>query len=160
MTLSFRDIVKPSDVEAIRAIVASTGFFHDFEIDVAVELVEDRVQKGDASDYHFVIAEQNGAVVGYTCYGLIACTVGSFDLYWIAVDNRARGGGIGRALIEQTESRIAKLDGRRIYIETSGRELYRPTQGFYRRCGYEIEAVLKDFYAPGDDKVIFSRGIA
>ena len=42
-------------------------------------------------------------------------------------------------------------------IETSARELYRPTQRFYERCGYEAEARLKDFYAPGDSKIIYVK---
>jgi hypothetical protein len=46
-----------------------------------------------------------------------------------------------------------------VYVETSGRAQYEPTRDFYMHCGYEVEAVLADFYAPGDDKVILSRTI-
>lgn len=160
MALTFRDAVRPSDVQAVREIVASTGFFHDFEMVVAVELIEDRVRKGDASDYHFVFAEGEGRVVGYACFGPIACTEGSFDLYWIAVHDDCRGRGIGRALMRETERRIGAASGRRLYIETSGRELYAPTRAFYERCGYSVEAVLRDFYAERDDKLIYSRNLS
>ena len=44
-----------------------------------------------------------------------------------------------------------------MYIETSNRPQYASTRAFYERCGYVCEAVLRDFYAPGDDKVIFVR---
>jgi hypothetical protein len=37
--LIFRENVLPGDNSAIRAIVASSGFFYDHEIEVAVELV-------------------------------------------------------------------------------------------------------------------------
>jgi hypothetical protein len=46
-----------------------------------------------------------------------------------------------------------------VYIETSNRPQYVPTRAFYERCGYECEAVLKEFYGPGDDKVIFAKAL-
>lgn len=158
--IRFRDHIVERDLKAVRDIVASTGFFHDFEIDVAVELVEDRLKRGDASDYHFVFAELEGRVVGYTCYGPIACTQGSYDLYWIAVHDDCRSRGLGRRLMQETESRIAGCGGRRVYIETSSRELYSPTRAFYVRCGYSMEAIMRGFYADGDDKVVYVRDVS
>jgi hypothetical protein len=32
-----------------------------------------------------------------------------------------------------------------------------PTHHFYSSCGYRVEATLHEFYAPGDNKVIFSK---
>src|SRR3954467_12244433 len=52
--LVFRDEPCPADAAAIREIVASTGFFHEDEIEVAVELVEERLSRGLASEYHFL----------------------------------------------------------------------------------------------------------
>ena len=56
---------------------------------------------------------------------------------------------------EHVEQAIRAAGGRLIYIETSNRGQYAPTRGFYERCGYQLDAVLKDFYGPGDDKCIF-----
>jgi GNAT superfamily N-acetyltransferase len=136
--------------------VESTGVFSPVEAEVAVELVEDRLKRGARSDYAFVFAELDGRTVGYTCYGPIALTASSYDLYWIAVDEACQGRKIGRLLMEKTESLIHAAGGRQIYIETSSRPAYVATRGFYLRCGYQEEAVLKDFYAPGDGKVIYS----
>ncbi len=156
-SLSFRENVLPGDSAAVRAIVASTGFFYDHEVDVAVELVDERLQKGLGSGYLFLFAEQSGRVVGYSCYGEIACTDGSYDLYWIAVDNDCRNQGIGKNLLEKTEALIAGRKGRAIWVETSGQEKYLPTRKFYLRFGYRQEAVLKGFYADDDDKVIYVK---
>jgi len=157
LDLLLRDDVRPSDTQAVREIVLATGMFHDYEVDVAVELVAERLARGPASGYFFVFAEQGGRVVGYACYGPIACTAGSFDLYWIAVRPDCQGQGLGRALLAASEERIAAADGRCIYIETSCRKQYAPTRAFYERCGYRLEATLRDFYAPGDDKAIYVR---
>jgi D-alanine-D-alanine ligase len=155
--LTFRAEVTDEDRDAIRRIVAGTGFFRPDEIEVAVELVDSRLEKGDASGYFFLLAELNGHPVGYACFGPIACTIGSFDLYWIAIDPDQQGQGVGRMLLAEVERRIWEMEGRHIYIETSGRPLYEPTRGFYQRCGYEIAATLADFYDLGDDKVIWRK---
>ena len=100
-----------------------------------------------------MFADRDGETVAYTCYGPIAVTVGSYDLYWIAVDKQQQHQGWGRILLAETERLIRAEHGRRIYIETSTREHYAPTRAFYERCGYHCEAAIKDFYAPGDDQV-------
>jgi ribosomal protein S18 acetylase RimI-like enzyme len=158
--LLFRENVIPADSNAVRAIVASSGFFYDHEIEVAVELVEERLHKGLKSGYFFLFAEQDGQMVGYSCYGEIACTTGSFDLYWIAVHNDCRGQGIGKILLEKNEGLVAAQGGRCIWVETSGQEKYKPTRDFYLHNNYQVEAVLKDFYGPGDDKFIFVKRLA
>ena len=155
--LEFRYDVRPDDRESVRRLVESTGVFSPVEADVAVELVDERLAKGPQSDYQFVFAEQQGRTVGYTCYGPIALTAASFDLYWIAVDKSLHGRKIGRLLLEKTEELIRHAGGRQVYIETSNRHHYAATRGFYLRCGYRQEALLKDFYAPGDDKVIYVK---
>ncbi|MFO0788626.1 MAG: GNAT family N-acetyltransferase [Pirellulales bacterium] len=155
-----RSTVRPSDRGAVRDIINRTGFFRSDEVDVAVELVDEHLKRGELSGYHFVFAESHGAVVGYACFGPIACTVASYDLYWIAVDPAQQGQGIGRQLMEAVEARITAAGGRRIYIDTSGQEKYAPTWGFYERSGFRCSARLVDFYAPGDDRLIFEKVIA
>ncbi len=119
--------------------------------------MNDRLERGCQSDYHFVFAELDGRTIGYTCYGPIALTAASFDLYWIAVDKSLHGQKIGQKLLEKTEALIHADGGRQVYIETSNREHYGSTRGFYLRTGYQQAALLKDFYAPGDDKVIYAK---
>jgi D-alanine-D-alanine ligase len=155
----FRETVAPSDREAVRRIVASSGFFTGPEIDVAVELVDERLAKGPASGYHFIFAEREGKAIGYSCFGPIACTVSSYDLYWIAVEEEARGLKLGTVILERSEEAIRKLGGTRVYVETSARPLYEPTRRFYEKCGYRQETVLADFYAPGDGKVIYVKAV-
>lgn len=154
-----RDHVVPPDCEAVRSLVARTGFFRPDEIEIAVELVEERLARGATSGYEFVFAERDGEVVGYACYGPIGCTLGSYDLYWIAVDPRVQRAGIGRRLVSAVESRVAAAGGRRIYIDTSSQPKYSSTRTFYERCGCHLEARLADFYAPGDDRVIYVKPI-
>ena len=147
----------PTDAEAVRRLTESTGFFYPYEVEVAEELILERLSKGDASGYYFVFAEQDGCVAGYTCYGPIACTASSFDFYWIAVNPDFQGKGLGRILVEETERLIREANGERLYVETSQRPLYDSTRAFYERCGYKIESLMEDFYGPGDGKVTYCK---
>lgn len=144
----------------MREIVSATGFFQDHEIEVAAELVRERLEKGLASGYLFLFAEQDGRVLGYACHGEIPCTTGSHDLYWIAVRPETQGRGLGRRLLALAEEDMRAAGGRGLYAETSSKPQYRPTRDFYERCGFAAVAVLPDFYAPGDDKVIYAKKLA
>lgn len=156
--ISFRYDVRPGDCETVRDIVQSTGYFTPPEVPVAVELVQENLAKGAAaSGYFFIFAEQGARAVGYICYGPIPCTVSSYNLYWIAVHPGVQGRGIGKALMREAESRIGRAGGARIYIDTSYKAQYEDTRGFYQSLGYELDALLRDFYAPGDDKVIYRK---
>lgn len=156
-TATLRSHVLPSDRGAVRRIVETTGFFRPDEVDVAVELVDETLAKGEAAGYYFIFAEIDGSVAGYACYGPIACTLGSYDLYWIAVDPSRQGQGVGQVLLQESERQILQRGGRHIYIETSGRPQYTPTRAFYERCGYEVAAVLTEFYDRDDDKVVWRK---
>ena len=155
----FRYEVTPDDRQRVRQIVASTGFFNPAEVDVAVELVDERLAKGPAGDYHFIFADQGPQTSGYVCYGPIAGTEASYDLFWIAVAANIQRQGLGKVLLAEAERLIRQSDGKRIYIETSNRGHYVSTRAFYERSGYALEAVLKDFYAPGDDKAIYVKAV-
>ena len=157
--LSYRQEVLAADREAVCAIISASGFFSDEEIVIAVELVEARLLQGETSGYFFLFAEQAGKVAGYTCFGPIPGSLHSYDLYWIAVDDRLRHRGIGKDLLSRSEAMIGQRGGKRIYIETSARLQYEKTVTFYRACGYRREAFLEDFYAPGDSKIIFVKAL-
>lgn len=158
-SLTFRETVAGHDAAWVRGVVQRAGVFSAVEVDVAVELVEERLAKGPGSGYHFVFAERNGQALGYTCYGPIPATALRYDLYWIVVEPWCRSAGIGRLLLAETERLVRAHGGRRVYAETSGRDEYGPARAFYERCGFRREAVLEDFYADGDNKIIYVKAL-
>ena len=145
------------DILDVRELVTGTGFFTPAEIAIAAELVEERLQKGLASGYEFVFAVRAGALQGYACFGETPGTEGTFDLYWIVVQNRAQGMGFGRQILAQVEAALARRCARQLYAETSSTEKYAPTRAFYLRTGFREAARLADFYRPGDSKVIYEK---
>jgi ribosomal protein S18 acetylase RimI-like enzyme len=157
--LLFREEIFLSDLKMIPEIIESSQVFSPQEVEIAVDLAADRLSKGIRSGYHFLFADQSENTVGFTCFGPIPGTNGSFDIYWIAVHKECQGLGHGKKLLERTESLIKDMGGTRIYIETSSRNTYEGTRFFYLHMGYGEEAVLKDFYSPGDAKVIYVKKI-
>jgi len=59
-TISVRRNVLLSDTHHVESIVRSTQFFREDEVQVAVELVEERLRKGSESGYEFIFAEIGG----------------------------------------------------------------------------------------------------
>ncbi|HUS86242.1 MAG TPA: GNAT family N-acetyltransferase [Bacteroidales bacterium] len=155
--IKIRTEVRPGDRSAVEKIVTSTGFFRSDEIKVAVELIEEKLTQGDGSGYEFVFAEIGDQVAAYVCFGLIPCSLISYDLYWIATDKDYQKKGLGKLLLEKTEDIVRAGGGKAIYIETSSRPLYEPTRVFYLRNGYQLKARLEDFYDISDDKLIFFK---
>ena len=155
--MELREELTPKDAARIHALAAVTGFFTAEEAAIAQELAEERLTRGAASGYHFLLAEEAGELLGFACFGPIPCTRGAYDLYWIVVRPDRQGGGLGRRLLAAAEARIAATGGRRVYIDTSSRPQYAPTRAFYRACGFHQEALLADFYDRNDGKVIFCK---
>lgn len=154
---SLRNIPRKEDAQRIEEILRSTGFFREDEIAVAVELVEERLLKGEDSGYQFLFAEADGKTVAYSCYGLIPCTLASYDLYWIATHREYMNRGLGRQLLLETENAINAAGGYGVYVETSSKPQYEPTRAFYEKNGYIVKARFGDFYDRGDDKIVYVK---
>jgi D-alanine-D-alanine ligase len=160
--LVFRDLPAESDVALVRRLAVASGGFSASEIDIAVELVEERLKRGlAASGYHFLFAEGAAGlpVLGYACYGPIPLTRSSWDLYWIAVARDGQGRGVGQRLLGEVERRAAAQGARQIFIDASGRADAGRSARLYKAAGYALAANLPDFYAPGDAKLIFAKGL-
>jgi ribosomal protein S18 acetylase RimI-like enzyme len=86
-------------------------------------------------------------------------TQATWDLYWIAVSPCMQGRGVGKQLYHAFAESIRARGGAQVRIETSSKESYASTGGFYERLGFSIDGRLRDFYAQGDDLLIFYRKI-
>lgn len=165
-----RDLTS-ADAERVLEITRITGVFREDELRIAEEVFADCVShpgpSGGASPtggdpmgrpYYGLGADVDGNLVGWICWGETPCTERTWDLYWLAVDPKAHGKGVGRALVTEMERRLAGR-ARLVSIDTSGRADYAPTRAFYAACGYTAVAIVPDFYAAGDDQVIFTKNL-
>lgn len=156
----------------VRDIVTRTQVFRDEEIDVAIELFDEvfgtplAVDNANdlfhdhpaSTDYYFLGAfTPDEELAGFACYGPTPGTDRTYDLYWIAVDPSAQGTGCGTILLTEVERRLAGLNARMVVVETSSRSDYKNSRGFYIRRGYTESARARDFYAPSDDRITFTK---
>ena len=154
-------IVRPmvtKDREAVTRLLKNTPEFTPEEAAVAAELADISLRDGWLpSGYFTEVAEDKQTVTGFICYGPTPMTLGTWDVYWLAVDSSMQRKGIGRALLSHAEEEIMKNGARMILIETSGQPSYQRTRKFYESMAYSVIAVVPEFYAPGDDKVLFRK---
>ena len=161
----------------VQEILEATAVFRPEEVDVALELFDEGVGGSDETKPpHSPLPTPHSALVpspssyvllgaftpadelvGYACYGATPGTDRTFDLYWIAVHPSAQGTGSGTILLSEVERRLEDTDARLFVVETSSRSEYEPTRAFYRARGYAEAARMRDFYAPSDDRIIFTK---
>lgn len=147
-----------SDREPLRKLIEATNVFRPEEVDMAVELMDEAIDDPHQQDYVLATYVDEVEVVrGYYCYGPTPATQSTYDLYWIAVDPTLHGSGIGSMLLKHCEESIKSSDGSLVVVETSSLPKYEATRRFYRRHTYDETARLRDYYAPDDDLIIFTK---
>ncbi len=161
IVFAFDEQLDASSQDEIRNILLSTRSFSSREIEIAMDLVRENLEKGSLrSGYFFLLArDESGQMAGFTCFGPIPCTLHSYDLYWIAVRKDFQGMGLGRLLYLETEKKVKKQDGKKIFAETSGRKAYHSARQFYQSLEFKKICRISDFYAPGDDKFIYQKDL-
>jgi ribosomal protein S18 acetylase RimI-like enzyme len=149
-----------SDRDRVEEITRAVRLFREDEIPVALEVFDEAMRDGAAQNPYSVLgADSDGRLAGWICWGPTPCTSGTYDLYWLAVDPEFQGGGIGGALLQEMEHRLRAV-ARLIVVETAGRADYAGTRAFYQARGYSPVATIPDFYAPGDDQVVFVKRVS
>lgn len=156
MSSTIRPMTK-EDRAALIQILRNTPEFPPAEVDVAIEVLDTYLQEPVRSGYNIFVSEANSSVVGYICYGPTPLTQGTWDIYWMAVEPGRQRQGIGKSLLAFAEKEIKKAEGRMTLIETSSKPEYEATRWFHRSQGYELVCRISDFYAPGDDKLVFQK---
>ena len=159
------EILRASRVFSTEEIKVALELFDESYQDCGLRTADDRPSSQSAirnpqspSDYLFLGAfTPEEVLVGYACWGPTPATDRTWDLYWIAVDTALQGAGIGTILLEEVERRLVGQHARMLIAETSSRSDYAATRAFYARRGYAEAARVRDFYAPGDDRIVFVK---
>ena len=152
--MEIRPIAAP-DRAPLAALLDRIETFSREEVVCALELIDSSIQ--GSAEYHVFLADRDGEVVGYICYGPTPMTDGTYDLYWIATDPKVRGQGVGASLVAKMESEIRRRNGRMMRVETSAMEAYGPTHGFYGAMKYQEASRFRDFYKEGEDLIILFK---
>ncbi len=143
------------DIPALQDVLNSTELFPS---EMLPDMVSGFLSGGDSSDI-WLTCEKDGTALGF-CYAIPQDMAdGAWNMLAIAVLQTEQGRGCGSAIARQLEADL-KARGQRILIaETSGMESFAQTRDFYRKNGYVEEARIRDFWADGDDKIVFWKSL-
>lgn len=150
---------RPEDFDAVMAIADASGLFRPHELEAVGEMLGAHFAGEPGEDHQWAVLDDDGpSAVAY--YAPEAFADGVWNLYLLAVDPARQGGGRGAALVRSVEEAVRARGARLLLIETSGLERFERTRQFYRSCAYHEEARIRDYYGPGDDKVVFWKSLA
>ena len=148
------------ETDALVAIASQTGVFKPIELETLRHILADYHENGPDAGHRAVTYESDGKPIGFAYFGPTEMTDRTWHLFWIFVDPTTHGRGFGAKMMSYVESEIRKDGGRVLIVETSGLPNYELTRKFYVKLGYKQVGIVPDFYADGDDMVIFWKRLA
>lgn len=159
-SFALRDRARREDGNRLKAIVEHCGNFSAKEAGFVSEIVSLLKTQGlRRSGYRLLACDDESGPAAFVLYGPRVQAPDEGDLYWIATDPRARGRGLARRLIAETESRAAAEGMRMLYIETESGQAYGDARRLYAASGYQIVETVKEHYGRGRDQVIYRRSL-
>ncbi|WP_298935839.1 GNAT family N-acetyltransferase [uncultured Ruegeria sp.] len=107
----------------------------------------------------WLTCHQDGEAVGL-CYTVPEDLAdGTWNMLALAVRPDLQGKRLGAALLRAAEQHLKGKGQRILIVDTSGSDDFALTRKFYAKNGYEEEARIRDFWADGDDKVVFRKAL-
>ena len=149
----------PDDFDALMTLSDASGLFSPAELEEVRGMLTAHFDGELGPDHRWDVFDDEG-VTGVAYYAPEQLTDGVWNLYMLAVDPSRQGGGQGAALVRHVEEAVAQEGGRILLIETSGVDGFKRTRTFYEKCGYVEEARIRDYFGPGDAKVVFWKSLA
>jgi ribosomal protein S18 acetylase RimI-like enzyme len=144
--------VKPKDLPALKTVINANQLFPSDMLD---EMISDYFNDEDSNDLWLTYDDNKPVAIAY--YAPEKMAEGTWNLYLIAVHPNYQGKGIGTSMLHHLEQRLADRRERVLLVETSGLASFERTREFYRKCGYEEEARIREFYQAGEDKIVFRK---
>ncbi len=143
--------VQIKDLTGLKEVLDSSELFASEYLD---DMISDYFNNSDSDDIWFTYIDNDRPIaIGYCAPEKL--TNGTYNLYAIALRKELQGQGIGKKMMNFIEKLLSDSGKRILIVETSSLDQYALTREFYDKLGYRREAVIKDFWNDGEDKVIF-----
>jgi ribosomal protein S18 acetylase RimI-like enzyme len=151
-----------ADVERIRALALDNGMFAPEEMAEFDEGLNGYLS-GSLEGHRWLVATGvEGRVEGAAYVAPEPSGDRVWNLYFLAADPDRPRRGAGSALVRHVEQSLRDVGdevARVLIVETSSGAAYEGARQFYSRCGFDQEAVIREFYGPGDDKIVFWKSL-
>lgn len=140
-----------ADIDALKKVADSSGLFPSEYLD---EMIADYFNSPDTQDIWFTYIEDSKPVaIGYCVPEKF--TDGTYNLLAIGVSQDSQRKGIASEMMKYLEQLVKHKDGRILIVETSTDDAQIGARKFYKQIGYTQEAVIRDFWKDGEDKIVF-----
>ena len=149
---------RAQDRAAIIDVVRASGLFSPDALTEVGATLDGFLTAAAAADRWRVTATGTG-IAATAYYAPERMAEGTWNLYLLTVHPDHQGQGRGAALVRHVEQDLREAGGRLLLIETSGVPGFAGQRAFYAGLGYHQEARIRDFYEPGDDKVIYWKAL-
>jgi ribosomal protein S18 acetylase RimI-like enzyme len=144
-----------ADIGSLAKIADATQLFPG---EMLSGMMEDFLSDSSSHDL-WLTCETNGQAEGF-CYAVPEkLTDGTWNMLALAVHPAQQGKGMGSAIVRFLEAALLARGERVVIADTSGTPEFEPTRQFYRKNGYHEEARIRDFWAAGNDKVVFWKAL-
>ena len=151
--------VEESDRSAVTRLAEVSGLFSADEL-ADVEAMVDAFLGGALGEGHAWLIHDEDSPEGVAYFAPEEFSAGVWNLYMLAVAPESHGTGIGAKLVAHVTDAVREQGGRILLVETSGVPGFERTRRFYEMCGFVREATIRDYYGPGDDKVVFWKSLS
>ena len=151
--------VRPTAAAHLPALRTVLDSIELFPSDLLAEMSTDFLTNPDTEDRWLTALDDAGQPVGLVCCVPEPLTDGTHNMRAIGVLAERQGEGIGARLVARLEADLRAAGQRLLIVDTSGTEAFALTRKFYTQLGYTHAATLHDFWAAGDDKVIFNKAL-
>ncbi len=147
---------KHDDIPALQQVLDGTELFPS---EMLPDMVAGFLGNDDGSEI-WLTCEHDGQAVGF-CYAVPEQLADrAWNMLAIAVSPDHQGKGCGGGIAQHLEAALTAGAQRILIADTSGTDDFAQTRAFYRKNGYTEEARIRDFWAAGDDKVIFWKALS
>lgn len=144
-------LVTQSDLPDLKKVLDSIELFPSEMLD---ELIFDYLNNPETQEIWFTAVENTTPIsIGFCAPEKL--TEGTYNLYAIGVKSEVQGTGIGSKMMAFIEHHLRENGHRILIVDTSGTDAFAMTRKFYENLNYHKEAVIRDFWKEGDDKVVF-----
>lgn len=147
---------KQGDIVALQEVLKGTELFPS---EMLPDMVSGYLTDDESTDI-WLTCEAKGKAIGF-CYAVPEeLAEGAWNMLAIAVLPTQQGGGCGGAIAKHLEAELRERGQRILIADTSGANEFARTREFYRKNGYTEEARIRDFWATGDDKIVFWKSLS
>jgi ribosomal protein S18 acetylase RimI-like enzyme len=151
--------ITPDDAAAVAALAVAAELFPPEEVGFVEEVLTSFFTAGSTDGRTWLVDDVDGELVGTAYYEPVTATDRTWELLMIGVRRDRHRRGRGTALLRQVEEDLRSRGQRLLLIETSALPAFDRARAFYAASGYEEEARVRDYYATGDDMVLFRRAL-